>query len=218
MQKGEVKLEHGAVIQTGPSGVLELNTRGEFRLRSHPEQGPATFRSGRSTLSTSNQSLVIPGQENLVPGYSPMLMGYQNPAARYAAAISATRCPDSGAAPNLPGAPGPRSTTPSPQTPARDRAGSYYFCRAFNGTAMSVSVIVPGGGCRAAYARPCQGAFRQFTLTPRSGLDMEQKAITLPNGDHVAIFTGGINLVVKTADGKGLIRFRSRSHDHLDQG
>ncbi len=51
---------------------------------------------------------------------------------------------------------------------------------------------------------------------------MEQKAITLPNGDHVAGFTGGINLAVKTADGKGLIDFEADrmiiwTKDDLDQ-
>src|SRR3954451_23295779 len=33
--EGDVKLEHGAVIQKAPTAVLDLNTRGEFRLRSH---------------------------------------------------------------------------------------------------------------------------------------------------------------------------------------
>ena len=215
--EGEVKLEHGAVIQTGPSGVLELNTRGEFRLRSHlnkvlqhSEAEDPLYQ--RATKAWSSQG------KRTVPGYS-RVMGYQNPAApppQFPPPDAQTVAP-----PNLPGAPGPAPTTPSPQTPAATGPAPVISAGPSTAPPPGVSVIVPGGAA-VPTPGPAKAPFRQFTLTPRSGLDMEQKAITLPNGDHVAIFTGGINLVVKTADGKGLIDFEADrmiiwTKDDLDQ-
>jgi hypothetical protein len=210
--EGEVKLEHGAVIQTGPTGIMQLNTRGELRLRSHinkvmqhPEAEDELYQ--RAMKAWSSQS------KNQTSGFT-RVMAYQDPAAAPVlpppGAQSTTPPGPPGASstapPGPPGGVSPSPAFPSPQTPAA--TGPAPVISAGPAIAPPPGVPVPGG---AAVVPPVQARapFRQFALSPRTAIDNEVKTITTPNGEHLLIITGGIILVVKTADNKGLVDFEA---------
>ncbi len=198
--EGDVKLEHGASIQTGPSGIFQLNTRGEFRLRSHinkvlQQQQPEDEVYQRAMKAWSSQGRKTTSFRRV--------MAYQDPSAppNFPSPGGQTAPP---AGP--PGGVSPAPIVPGPQTPAT--MGPAPVISAGPTTAPPpVSTTVPGGPA-AVVPAPVRSPFRQFALSPRSAIDNEMKSITY-NGDHLLEVTGGIILVVKTADNKGLIDFEA---------
>ena len=75
--EGEVKLEHGAVIQTGPSGVMQLNTRGELRLRSHVNKVLQQQQADDETYQRATKIWSAQGKRETT-GYT-RVMAYQDP-------------------------------------------------------------------------------------------------------------------------------------------
>jgi hypothetical protein len=199
--EGEVKLEHGAVIQTAPTALIDLNTRGEFRLRSHvnkvlqhPEPTDELYL--RAMKAWSNQS------KNTVPGFT-RVMGYQDPGSppQFPPPNALATAP-----PNSPGAAAPAPAFQNPQTPAA--TGPAPLISAGPPIAPpGVPAVVPGGAAVAPVA-PARAPFRTLNLLPRSTIDNAMETITY-NGEHLMIVTGGIILVVKSADNKGLVDFEA---------
>jgi hypothetical protein len=237
---GEVKLEHGAVIQTGPTGVMKLNTRGELRLRSHAskvlqQQQPDDESYLRAIKAWSTQSSIQSTSYTRV-------MAYQDPSAAPAfppqgAQGGSTQPGGSGQTYPPPGAQGgaPQSgianpaypppgavggsTQPPPGTPGPAPVIGNQQGPAATGPAPVISAgpaspVIPGvpGVIPvlpvAPPGPPARAPFRQFSLSPRSPQDMEMKSLNF-NGEHLLVVTGGIILVVKTADNKGVVDFEA---------
>ena len=146
----------------GPERRFELNTRGEFRLRSHLNKVLQHSEAEDPLYQRATKAWSSRGKKT-VPGYSRGELQIR----QHFAAISATRCPDGGA-PNLPGR-GPHTpATPSPQTPAATGPAPDISAGPSTTPPPGVSVIVPGG-CRAD-ARPMKRPVSTIsTLTPVAG-------------------------------------------------
>ncbi len=242
--EGEVKLEHGAVIQTGPSGVMQLNTRGELRLRSHVNkvlqqqqaddetyQRATKIWSGQGKRETNGYTRVMAYQDPApTPSFPPpgVQGGAAQPPAGGTAPVfpgfgsqGAAVQPPPGVSPQVSPPPGVQggSTQPPPGNPGPAPAFPNLQTPAATGPAPGVSAgpVVPGpgvpvtipGGPAVIAPAPAHSPFRQFSLGPRTALDMEMKTIDTPTGDHLVLVTGGIILVVKTTDNKGLVDFEA---------
>jgi hypothetical protein len=239
--EGEVKLEHGAVIQTGPSGIMQLNTRGELRLRSHvnkvlqqQQADDETYQramkiwSGQGKRATTGYTRVMAYQD---PAPAPVFPppGAQGGAAQQPAGAPVFPTPDAQAGtaqpppaatsifppPGVqgsptqppPGSPAPAPVYPNQQTPAATGPAPVISA----GPAVpgpGIPVTIPGGPAVVAPA-PVHAPFRQFSLGPRTALDMEMRTVTTSTGDHLVLVTGGIILVVKSTDNKGLVDFEA---------
>jgi hypothetical protein len=203
--EGEVKLEHGAIIQKAPNAVLDLNTRGEFRLRSHVNKVVQQSQVEDSLYQQAIKAWTSQGKLGK-PGFT-RVMGYQDPGA------APPQFPPPGVqpapppaasggvspAPALPGASTPAATGPAPVVSTGPPIAP---------PPLGVAGPVPGGAAVPAPA-PARSPFRQISISPRSAIDNEQKTITTENGEHLLLVTGGIILVVKSADNKSLVDFEA---------
>jgi len=178
---------HGRVCRgRGEAGTLEpfysdarprswsSIARGEFRLRTMWTRSCSIPRL-RTTLPASDEGLVIASMRS-VPGFT-RVMGYQDP---FVTATNFLRQRRKGCRPISPGGPGRPELCPAHKRRPADRAGSCHFYRAFERASAWPFRPVPGSLPYAAGACAVS-PFRQFTLSPRTAIDYEQKRrITAP--------------------------------------
>lgn len=205
--EGNVKLEAGPVVQTHKVAVIDLNTRGEFRVRNHVgklvEGAQADDPIYRRAMNIWNARTAVPGRA------FERTMGYQEPGGQGPAPPN-----EAGPAPPLPGPPAGSALpppNPNPQTPAQNEpapAVSTPPSSAPPGVPdlRPSQIAIPGPPPGVAPAGPRQAApVRQFSLVPRTATGFGTSTHTLPNGEHVLVITGGIILVVKMQDQSGLL-------------
>jgi len=216
--EGNVVLENGTESQTTARALIRLSTRGEIKLRSHnskviqqPYPGDPLYQRGQQQRSAPGktskaadtpprrapiiraqnadesvtaQSPSVPSvpEQNQVPatgGVAPAVQlpapDFRQPAVPAAPALAAPG-PAAGASPAAPGLP--------PFRPAQIPVPS--------------NTVPPGSG-----GQP-NAPNREFTVVPRTSAGFNQKSFDL-GGETAIVVTGGVILIVRAADGSGLL-------------
>jgi hypothetical protein len=199
-----VTLENGPNSRSGPQGLIELNTRGELKLRStnskvvqQPQPNDPDYRRAievRTAPAKPASAGTVTRQAN-----------YQDPAPATTPSPALGQLQPLVPPPSFPPtAPaGPPTTTPGGAAGApsagQPPAGSVPGVRP---SQIPLPQASPPRNGPAAFPG---GPNRQFTVQPRTSEGFDPKSFPLPNGEHVVVVNGGVILLVKTATGNGLL-------------
>jgi hypothetical protein len=205
--EGDVKLEDGARKEAGRNGFIQLNTRGELRIKSQKQkviQQPTPedpfYRRAveqKAQLQMSPSPAVIqpaggvPGPDRVpLPGSNNAGPGALAPYKARGVAQEPAGPPPTGAVP--PGA-GPTPGVPPfvPPAPPPDAPRP------------------PPGAAPAAPAGPSPptllGPLREFRLAPRTAGAIQQDSRILPNGEQTIFVTGGVIVTIRDATGQNML-------------
>ncbi len=211
--EGDVRLEGGTEKRTGPVAFVDLNTRGELKLRAQAgkvilsprQEDPLYLRAvaERASLSVPASTPAIKRGSSHEPGIDDTGL-LRQPAATPAQNPAPTSAPDSPyvippSAPNKPGTipdPGPPGLQP-PVSPGPPAPGE---------PTLVPAIPVPGETSNPVPRPPprpsAQAPERQFHLAPRYSQPWNETPFIYPNGEQATLFTGGVILTIQNPDPK----------------
>jgi hypothetical protein len=203
--EGDVKLEDGARREAGRTGFVELNTRGEVRIKSQKQKvvqqpRPEDVFYQRALVERARLRATPPATDLQPAGGIPPRSPGPNPNNGTPAALAPYKArgvaqdppapPPAGAVP--PGA-GPTQALPPfvpPDTPP------------------DAPRPPPGPGPTAAVGPPRPGQvapLREFHLAPRTSAPFQVDTRTMPNGEQALFITGGVILTIRDVSGQNML-------------
>jgi hypothetical protein len=224
---GDVTLENGSETRTGQGAVLDFNTRGELKLKSHngkvnqqPQPTDPLYRQAQAQGLLPAMAPPPPPAPVLQRTSAWELPSEPTPGVRPAVALEQSSegpfparpvTPPPGPSPSPfppapvppppppPPGPGPPGPVPDPGPPSFPLPGP----RAPGPSSSNLPPSPPGPPAAAVPApgappAAAQGPPRQFRLAPRTGNSYDSQTVPLPNGEKAIVVTGGIILTVRT--------------------
>jgi hypothetical protein len=214
--EGEVSLEHGPENRSGERALIDLNTRGEVKLKAHTSKVNQQARpedplfrraqevqtSGQKTSSTgavqqaSFQELAqarpaVPPDQNLLPPQGPVGPPALGPPAVTAPTPSPSSPADSITLPAIP-------ATPIPTTPSAPPAVA-------PSTGPPAPTNAPPPPPRGAMPNLMDGQPKTFTVRPRTTAGYDLRSFLLPSGEHAATVSGGVILIIRNPNNTPLV-------------
>lgn len=219
--EGEVSLENGPESRSGERALIELNTRGELKLRAHghkvtqqPRPDDPLFRRAQeirtSDVKTSStgpvQQVAFQDVAQARPERAPdqNLLPPQGPVGPPALGPPPSPTP----AP-LPSSPALSATLPPTAPPPTPTSASLPITPA----AATVPAPTPAPAtpaprppaARTGTAGVSEGQPKVLSILPRTGAVFDLQDIPLANGEHATVVTGGIILVIRNPDNTPLL-------------
>jgi hypothetical protein len=204
--EGNITIENGSETRSGTLGLVNLNTRGEVKLRSHQARIAQEAHTEDVLYQRALQTRMGPAASAIQP------VSQQSPAVRVA-----------------------RYPPPDPPTPSPSSAGTLWIANSgAQDPTPPASTQAPIGSTPLTQpaplapnpqpAQPPSGAvapapgpprslivptrdktFRQIDIMGRTSAGWQEKSFPLQNNETATVFTGGLIIIVKTADQAGLV-------------
>jgi hypothetical protein len=212
--EGEVRLENGSDAKQGTQALVELNTRGELKVRAHGSKIVSEARSD-DPLYQRAQSVRLAAP--VVPASGIQRTSHQEPAAVPPVAappaapppanvpLPPTLQPPMSGSPMSPGAaPGQVAPYPPPSPPTMPPTLP-------SPPPAPRSERPPAPGPPPTPAQPEQpraatpGPPRLITVSPRTGAPFQTQTFPLPSGEQAIVVTGGVILVVRNLEKIGIV-------------
>ena len=199
--EGDVRLENEAKREVGPTAFIDLNTRGELKLKSQKnkvvQQPLPEDPLYRRALAERTRVYSAPAQLEQVPAGTLPAPGPVPP-------------PQSST--NYPAAPAPPYTARgAPQDPPDSLSGSITPAAPAPAAPVVPAVpplAAPGPPTGLAPGPPRAlplGPIRMFNLAPRTSAPFQYDSRPLPNGEQALFVTGGVILTIRDASSANLV-------------
>ncbi len=211
--EGAVHLENGPVSEHGPTAVVDLNTRGELKMRAQASKIVQQTRLDdplfvRAKTTRFPQEVITPASNiQQTSGQQPTTPGPPG------ATLIPTQAPSPQPAPE-PQPPAFDATPPPPSWPAETPTPATTSPAPAPVTAGPALPVIPPGGppptpvpntTANPLAGPRDGPPRVLSIAPRTGAPFQTQSFPLPTGEQAVVVTGGVILTVRNVASVGLV-------------